>query len=134
MKTFDRFMTCLTTGTLITALELIFGKCDRTLIVLLVCMFFDLITGVLCGVKEEKLSSNICFNGLKRKLFILIYVIIGNQLDLLLQVDYIRIAVCSMYIVNEIISIIENGTLLGVPVPKPIQKVLEIINDKKEGE
>ena len=134
MKTFDRFMTCLTTGTLITALELIFGKCDRTLIVLLICMFFDLITGVLCGVKEEKLSSNICFNGLKRKLFILIYVIIGNQLDLLLQVDYIRIAVCSMYIVNEIISIIENGTLLGVPVPKPIQKVLEIINDKKEGE
>lgn len=134
MKTFDRFMTCLTTGTLITALELIFGKCDRTLIVLLICMFFDLITGILCGVKKENLSSNTCFNGLKRKLFILIYVIIGNQLDLLLNTNYIRIAVCSMYIVNEIISIIENGTILGVPVPKPIQKVLEIINDEKEGE
>lgn len=130
MKTFDRFMTCLTGSVFLTVVELIFGKVDRSLIVLLIVMFLDLLTGILSGASKGMLSSNKCFDGLKRKLFILIYVLIANQLDILLNVEYIRMSVCFMYIINETISIIENGTKLGVPIPEPIKKALKILNNE----
>ena len=131
-KSFDRFMFNMCAGTIFTAIQLIFGEVDRTLIVLLVCMGFDMLTGILVGAKNEKLSSKRCFSGLSKKLFILIYIIIANQLDILLSVNYIRVGVCYMYIVNDILSIIENGTSLGVPVPKVLKKALEILNEDKE--
>lgn len=134
-KTIDKWIACFTAGGVLTMFTIIFGKMDYSIILLLIAMATDFITGIMCGIKSHELSSGKCFEGLCRKLMILIYVMLAHHLDVLLlsfniiQHDFVRIGVCFMYIVNEIISIIENGTKLGVAVPKPIQNALEIINN-----
>ena len=63
-----------------------------------------------------------------KKLMIFVYVMIAHHLDVLLSVNYVRIGVCYMYAVGEVLSIIENGVTLGLPVPEPIKKALEMID------
>lgn len=131
-KNFDGFMVCLLTGSGLTVLQDLFGKFDKSLGFLCLVMVLDFITGLLCGWFEKELSSEVCTKGLFKKLFIFVYVIIGNYLDRLLGTDYIRIGICYMYATGEVLSIIENGVRLGVPIPTPIKKALEILNGGNE--
>ena len=58
--------------------------------------------------------------------------LIGAQLDKLLGVDFVRNAVIIGYAVNELISIIENAGLMGVPVPEVVQRAIELLQKKGE--
>lgn len=118
---------------IITGLTFLFGAADKSLITLLLVMCVDMISGILKGAKNQEVSSRKCFEGLLKKCFILIYIMLAHLLDDLLGCDYVRRMVCWLYIVNDIISIIENGAALGVPVPNPILKVLEVMNDEDTG-
>lgn len=131
-KNFDRFMCVFLGGSFMTFVQLAFGGLDKTFIFLLICMALDMLTGMLVGASNHELSSKRCFTGLSKKLFILIYVLIAHQIDVVLDLNYVRLGVCYMYIVNDILSIIENGSALGVPVPAPIKKALEILNEKED--
>ncbi len=137
-KTFDKWFSCFTSGALLAAFSLIIGKVDYSIILLFIAMGVDLLTGILCGIESHTVSSRKCFLGICRKLMIIVYVILAHHLDVLLisfniiEHDFVRVGVCFMYIINEIISIIENGTRLGVAVPKPIQNALEILNNCDE--
>lgn len=139
-KTIDKWFTCFTAGGLLAAITVIIGKVDYSIILLFIAMFTDLFTGILCGISAHELSSRRCFSGCCRKLMIVVYVILAHHLDVLLisfgiiQHDFVRVGVCFMYITSEIISIIENGSKLGVDVPKPIQNALEILNNKDDKE
>lgn len=133
-KTVDKLIVCTSSGVILTVLEVIFGSIDTSLSFLWLVMIIDFITGILCGAEEHELSSDICIRGLFKKLFILVYVIIGHWLDILLGVDYIRTAICYMYATGEVLSIIENGARLGVPIPEPIKKALEVINGGEDNE
>lgn len=119
---------CSLSGVILTICMFLFGKVDYSFIFLCVCMITDFGTGLMCGAYNKNLSSDICIKGLMKKLLILVYVMIGHQVDVLLQVDYVRIGVCYMYAVGEVLSIIENGVTLGVPVPEVIVKALDMIN------
>ena len=118
---------------LATFISFLFGGMDKSLMVLLIVMLLDLISGIIKGAKNHELSSTRCFEGLAKKCFILIYVLLANLLNSLLDVNYIRIAVCWLYTINDIISIIENGAQIGVPVPNPILKALEVIQNDDTG-
>lgn len=131
-KSIDKFITCFLTGGFLTVIELLFGHMDYSMVFLFIAMAADFATGILVGFSEKKLSSRICVNGLFRKFMILIYVMLGHHLDVLLNVDYVRIGVCYMYAASEVMSILENGAKLGVPIPEPIRKALELLNPKKE--
>ena len=139
-KTVDKWFSCFTSGALLAMFSLIIGKVDYSIILLFIAMGIDFLTGILCGIESHTVSSRKCFLGICRKLMIIVYVILAHHLDVLLisfniiQHDFVRIGVCFMYIVNEIISIIENGTKLGAAVPKPIQNALEIINNVNDEE
>ncbi len=91
-------------------------------------MVTDFLTGLMCGAYNKNLSSDICIKGLMKKLLILVYVMIGHQVDVLLNLDYVRIGVCYMYAVGEVLSIIENCVTLCVTVPEVIVKALDMIN------
>ena len=127
-KNFDKLMVCVFSGTCLTVLEKLFGSYDKSIGFLCLMMVLDFITGIMCGAKEHKLSSEVCINGLYKKLFMLVYVIIAHHLDVILDLDYIRTGVCYMYGSGEIISMLENGTRLGLPMPTPIKKALDILN------
>lgn len=117
-----------------------FGGWDTGLTTLIIFMAIDYVSGlVVAGVfhnsrKTESgtLESKAGWKGLCRKCMTLLFVLIAYRLDLMIGSDYIRDAVIIGFVANETISIIENAGLMGVPLPEPIVKAVEILtNDKK---
>lgn len=131
-KNIDRFVTCITTGGILTVIELIFGRIDYSMIFLCIAICTDFLTGMMVGFNQKELSSKVCISGLFKKLMIMIYVMLGHHIDILLNIDYVRVGVCYMYATGEILSIFENGVKLGVPIPEPIKKALDLINNREE--
>ena len=62
----------------------------------------------------------------------LLYVLIAARLDMVLEVEYIRNAVCIGFIANEVLSIVENAGMMGVPMPSMIKKAVDILKDTAE--
>lgn len=110
-----------------TVLTYLFGGWDVALIVLIVFMVIDYITGVSVAVINKTLNSETGAKGLLKKLSIIMMLIVGVLLDRLINDGawVFRTLVAYFYIANEGISIIENLSLLGVPVPKKIKRILE---------
>lgn len=121
----------------------LFGGWDMALETLLILMAADWITGgiLLPAVfgKSSKspngaLESRAGWKGLCRKGMTLFYILIAARLDRLLDMDYIRNAVCIGFIANELLSIVENAGLMGVPLPAMIRKVIDILKENAEKE
>ena len=119
-----------------------FGGWTTALTTLCIFMGIDFITGIIvAGVfhKSPKsangtLESKSGFKGLCRKGLILAFVVVGYRLDLALGSSYIKDGVCIAFIVNELISIIENAGLMGVPLPNIIKNALELLNNKNKSD
>lgn len=117
------------------------GGCDGLLYALVLFVVTDYITGVMCAVSDRKLSSEVGFRGICRKVLIFILVGIANIVDqsILGSGSVLRTAIIFFYISNEGISLLENAARLGLPVPKKLQYVLEQLKkdaeeDEQEGE
>lgn len=119
-----------------------FGGWDASLSTLLIFMAIDYITGLItAGVfhKSKKtetgtLESRAGFKGLCRKGMILLFVLIGYRLDIAVGTSYIRDAVCIAFIANELISIVENAGLMGLPVPDVVTKAIDVLKSKNKDE
>ena len=111
----------------------LFGGWDAAIGVLIVLMVLDYITGVLNGYLTKTLNSEVGFKGLLKKFLILVVMIIAVMLDRLMNTGnwIFRTLVCYFYIANEGISLLENISLMGVPIPDKIKDALEQLN--KEG-
>lgn len=131
---------CTTIGAIGAAVAGYFGGWDNSLRALVIFMVADYITGlVVAGVfkkstktKTGRLSSKIGYKGLCKKCMILLFVLIGNQLDMVVGSNYIRDAVCIGFMANELLSIAENAKLMGVPLPKIIDNAIELLKNKEE--
>ena len=118
-----------------------FGGWDTGLITLLIFMGIDYFSGlVVAGVfhKSNKtesgaLESKAGWKGLCRKCMTLLFVLIAYRLDLAIGVDYIRNAVIIGFMANELISIVENAGLMGLPLPDAINKAIDVLTEQKEG-
>ncbi len=112
------------------------GGCDGLLVALVVFTAVDYITGVMCAVADRKLSSEVGFRGICRKVLIFLLVGIANILDV--QVigtgSVLRTAVIFFYISNEGVSLLENAAHLGLPIPEKMKEVLEQLHDRTENE
>lgn len=112
------------------------GGCDGLVVALVVFVVADYLTGVMCAISEKKLSSEVGFRGICRKVLIFILVGIANILDV--QVigtgSVLRTAIIFFYISNEGISLLENAGRLGLPIPEKLKLVLEQLHNKSEKE
>lgn len=112
------------------------GGCDGPLFALMAFVVIDYITGVMCAINDRKLSSEVGFRGICRKVLIFLLVGIANILDV--QVigtgSVLRTAVIFFYLSNEGVSLLENAAHLGLPVPDAIKTVLEQLHDRSERE
>ena len=112
------------------------GGYDGLLYALIVFMAMDYITGVMCAVADKKLSSEVGFKGICRKVLILMLVGIANLLDL--QVigtgAVLRTAVIFFYLSNEGVSLMENAAHLGLPIPEKLKVILAQLHDRAESE
>lgn len=114
------------------------GGLDGLLYALIAAVVTDYLTGLAAAKVEQKVSSKIGFVGILRKVLIFLLVGLGNILDihLLGNGSAIRTAIIFFYVSNEGISILENCTRAGLPVPDKLKAVLEQLNkpEKKEGQ
>ena len=108
------------------------GGCDGLLIALTIFVVFDYITGVMCAIADKKLSSEVGFKGICRKVLIFVLVGIGNVIDIqvLSQPGVLRTAIIFFYLSNEGLSLVENAAHLGLPVPEKLKSVLEQLHDR----
>ncbi|MDD4432075.1 MAG: phage holin family protein [Parabacteroides sp.] len=114
----------------------LFGGLDGFLYALLAFVVIDYLTGVLAAIYERKLSSEVGFKGIAKKVVIFCLVALGNIIDVQIigEGSVIRTAIIFFYISNEGISIVENAGRLGLPVPQKLKDVLEQLKtDKTEG-
>jgi toxin secretion/phage lysis holin len=129
-------------GTVGSILASLFGGWDAALKTLLIFMAIDFITGLIVGgvfhnstkTQTGTLESKASFKGLCRKGTILLFVLIGTRLDLAFDCDYIRNGICIAYIFNELLSIVENAGLMGLPIPKVLTNAIDVLKSKVEKE
>ena len=109
-----------------------FGKFDGLMYSLLTLMVLDYATGILCAILEKRLSSEVGFKGILKKVLMLVVVSISYTIDLHLLSDsgVLRSSVIGFYLVNECISILENIFKVGVPLPKKLKDVLKQLKSK----
>ena len=101
------------------------GGYDTMMVTLLLFMCADYISGILCGISNKELSSEVGFKGIAKKIMILLLVGATNLLGQATGIEGLRYIVISFYLANDGISIIENASILGLPVPQKIKDVLE---------
>ena len=136
----ERILACI--GFIGAALSYFIGKWDAMLIALCIAMTVDYISGLIVAfvfknspkTETGKASSTVCAVGLVKKLFMLVLVGVANTLDVALGVDFIKAGVIYAFLSNEILSLLENATLMGIPIPKAIQNGLDILNGKVDKE
>ena len=111
--------------------------------ILIGVMSIDYVTGLICGAmgrskKTETgyLASHEAWKGLLKKGVILLVVLLANLLDIAVSkgagitVEAVMGATCLWFIASEGLSILENVASMGVPVPKILIRMLEIMREK----
>ena len=131
---------CAAIGMLGSFVASLFGGWSASLTTLLIFMLIDYVTGlVVAGVfhKSPKtanggLESKAGLKGLVRKCSVLLLVLVGYRLDLAIGTTYIRDGVCIAFLVNELISIVENAGLMGLPIPGVITNAIEVLTHNSD--
>nr|DAL06345.1 MAG TPA: holin [Caudoviricetes sp.] len=115
-----------------------FGGWDAGLITLVIFMAIDYTSGlIVAGIfhkskksKSGALESNAGWKGLAKKAMTLLFVLIAYRLDIIIGTNYIRDAVIIGFVANELISIIENAGLMGIPLPEVVKKAVDVLTAK----
>lgn len=128
------------------AIASFFCKLPPIMWVLIAVMTLDYVTGIICGVmgksaKTENgyISSSAAFIGLLKKALILLIVLLAALLDRAVVMstgvtfEAVTGATCLWFIASEGFSILENAARMGIPVPKVLLKVLEVMKEKGDG-
>jgi toxin secretion/phage lysis holin len=115
----------------------IFGGWDSAFVTLLIFMAVDFATGLITAAMGRsdksvsgKLNSSSCWQGLAKKVCVLMLIIVAVRVDILLGTTYVRDAVCIGFCCNELISIIENTGLMGVHYPAVLNNAIELLQKK----
>lgn len=117
------------------------GEWNVLLTVLAVFMVVDYLTGLIVAWRGKSpktesggVSSKAGFDGLIRKFFIMVVILVATLLDVAIgnSTRVFQTAATMYYIANEGISILENTALMGVKYPAFIIKALEALRDKSD--
>lgn len=108
------------------------GGFDGFLYALVALMVADYITGVMCAIVDKTLSSEVGFRGIFKKVLIFVLVGIGHIIDtnLIRDGNVLRTAIIFFYCSNEGVSMLENSSRLGLPIPEKLKVVLAQLHNK----
>ena len=110
----------------------VLGGWDKWLAALVVFVCLDFATGIVKGIFQHRLASEICFKGIVKKVFIFVVVAIGVVLQSLVGDNLpLRDIVVCFYLANEGISVLENIAEF-IPLPAKLKEVLLQIREKSE--
>ena len=110
------------------------GGFDGLLYALIAFVAVDYITGVMCAIVDKTLSSAVGFKGICRKVLILALVGIAHILDVNIigGGSVLRTAVIFFYLSNEGVSLLENASHLGLPIPENMKEILAQLHNRAE--
>ena len=110
------------------------GGLDGFMYTLIAFIVIDYIMGFMCAIVDKKLSSEVGFRGIFKKICILFLVGVANMIDVNVigQGAVLRTAVIFFYLSNEGVSILENAGRLGLPIPQKLRDVLAQLKDEDD--
>lgn len=114
------------------------GGYDGFLYALITFVTVDYVTGVLCAIVDKKLSSEIGAKGIFKKVLIFVLVGIAQILDTqILSIagnngGVLRTAVIFFYLSNEGVSILENASHIGLPIPEKLKEALKQLHGRDD--
>ena len=131
---------CIAAGVIGGFIAALFGGWNQAMTTLIIFMAIDYLTGFLVAAvfhrsgKTETgaLSSDVGLRGIAKKGVMLLIVLVAARLDLLIGTTFIRDTACIALILNELISIMENAGLMGVPFPTVFQRAIDILQRRAE--
>ena len=113
------------------------GGWDSAMTTLVIFMAIDFMTGFVTAIIGKskhsisgRLNSKAVWVGLSKKFCIILMVIVAMRIDILLETTYVRDATCIGFCANELLSIIENTSLMGIQYPPAMKKALEVLQKK----
>lgn len=118
----------------------IFGGWTSAMTTLVIFMLIDYITGILVAAVFKKsnktedggLESKAGWKGLIRKFSTLLIVLISIRLDIIFNTTIISNCVVFTFLANELLSLLENVGLMGIPLPSVLTEVISVLNKKGE--
>uniref|UniRef100_UPI0006D1000F phage holin family protein n=1 Tax=Clostridium sp. NkU-1 TaxID=1095009 RepID=UPI0006D1000F len=131
---------CTVAGVVGSFIASLFGGWDTGIGTLVLFMVIDFFSGLaVAGIFKRStktetgaLESKAGFKGLCRKCMTLLFVLIAYRLDLAIGTNYIRDMVIIGFMANELISIVENAGLMGLPLPAVLIKAIDVLKKKAE--
>lgn len=128
---------CMIAGIVGGFITTLLGGWDSALVTLIVFMGVDFFTGVVTAAMGKskksasgKLSSSAGWIGLLKKFCVLLLIVVAVRIDILLGTTYVRDAVCIAFCVNELLSILENTSLMGIPYPPALKNAIDVLQEK----
>lgn len=118
----------------------LFGGWTSAMTTLVIFMLIDYITGILVAAVFKKsnktedggLESKAGWKGLIRKFSTLLIVLIAIRLDIIFNTTIISNCVVFTFLANELLSLLENVGLMGIPLPSVLTEVISVLNKKGE--
>lgn len=122
------------------------GALAVPIIILMVMMILDYLSGMAAAWSQNNLSSKIGAKGIIKKVGYMALIVVAMGVDYLiysgiavtgLEVGYnmwFGLLVAVWLIINEMISILENLGELGVPIPDFLTKIIKRLKSTTEGE
>ena len=118
-------------------IAMLLGGWDTAMITLVIFMAIDFTTGMIAAALGKskhswtgRLSSKAGWYGLAKKFCTLLIIVAAVRIDILIGTTYVRDATCIGFCVNELLSIVENTSLMGVPYPDAIKKAIDVLQKK----
>ena len=115
----------------------LFDVWDSALVTLIIFMSVDFVTGLVTSAmgkskhsKNGSFNSSVCWIGLAKKFCVLLLIMVAVRIDTMLGTVYICDAVCIKFCINELLSIIENTSLIGIPYPSVIKNAISVLQKK----
>lgn len=124
---------CATLSFIISTIVFLLGGVDVALQCLIVAIALDYVSGIIKAYTTKTLSSSIGFKGIVKKVGLLLLVMVSVLVDYVTgQTGAVRTLVIYYFVANEGLSIIENLSIAGVPIPKGLKKALKALRKENE--
>jgi toxin secretion/phage lysis holin len=108
---------------------------SQLLMVLLAVMAFDYTTGILRGLLTKSINSTIGLKGIFKKVAMIIIIGLTSCVEIVAQIlgmetnNFLVASVIVFFIINEVISCLENCGQLGAPIPSILLDSLEKLRE-----
>jgi len=104
---------------------------NKILIAVYLLIIMDTTLGLLAACKNEQASSSAFFRVLIKILVYFIMIVTGRVVDQVIPIAFASSIIESFLVMTEALSILENSSKLGIPIPIKLVKMLKQVGDYK---